>query len=111
MTDDDILEIGTMLEEKGLSHAEIDSYFEHHGVKGQKWGIRNAKQRRIARQQKIIDSDKRVAKGTGSALDKTRAALQISGLDVARGKGLQGGVKPKACPSKGRFRRRSRKAS
>jgi len=41
LKDKDIHILGTMLEEKGLSHSEIDAYFEHHGVKGMKWGIRN----------------------------------------------------------------------
>lgn len=40
-TEDDIHNLGLMLEEKGLSHSQIDSYFEHHGVKGMHWGIRN----------------------------------------------------------------------
>lgn len=42
-TDEQIDEIGSMLEDKGLTHSEIDTYFEHRGVKGMKWGIRKGK--------------------------------------------------------------------
>ena len=42
-TDKQIDAIGLMLEEKGLTHSEIDAYFEHHGKKGMKWGIRKGK--------------------------------------------------------------------
>ena len=33
-------EVGEFLEHNGLTDEEIDAYFEHHGVKGQKWGTR-----------------------------------------------------------------------
>lgn len=42
-TNEQIDSIGLMLEEKGLTHSEIDTYFEHRGVKGMKWGIRKGK--------------------------------------------------------------------
>lgn len=43
MDDKDIDIIGDMLEDKGLSHSEIDDYFlEHYGVQGMKWGARRA---------------------------------------------------------------------
>lgn len=42
MNEDQIDLIGTMLEDKGLSHSEIDDFFEHSGVKGMKWGVRKA---------------------------------------------------------------------
>lgn len=42
-TDEQIDAIGLMLEEKGLTHSEIDAYFEHHGKIGMKWGIRKGK--------------------------------------------------------------------
>jgi hypothetical protein len=43
MSEDDILELGFMLEDKGLTHSEIDDFLEHHGIKGQKWGVRNSR--------------------------------------------------------------------
>ena len=76
MTETDILEIGLMLEEKGLSHSEIDSYFEHHGVKGQKWGVRRARNRELNRAAKSADR---------TALDKS--------IDKARAKKKSGAVK------------------
>lgn len=36
-------QIGMFLEHQGLSDATIDDFFEHHGVKGQKWGVRKQK--------------------------------------------------------------------
>ena len=39
-SDEEIDVVGAMLEEKGLSHSEIDAFFEHAGVKGMKWGVR-----------------------------------------------------------------------
>jgi hypothetical protein len=48
MTDEEIYEIGMMLEEKGLSHSEIDYFLEHHGVKGQKWGVRKSRKEMVA---------------------------------------------------------------
>lgn len=36
-------EIGTYLEHLGLNDVEIDNFFEHHGVKGQRWGVRKQK--------------------------------------------------------------------
>lgn len=38
----DIDQIGDFLEHQGLSDAAIDDFFEHHGVRGQKWGVRRA---------------------------------------------------------------------
>ena len=43
MTDDEIYELGMLLEGKGLSHSEIDDFLEHQGVKGMKWGVRRSK--------------------------------------------------------------------
>lgn len=41
MTHEKLDDIGFMLEEKGMSHSQIDTYFlQHHGVKGMKWGVR-----------------------------------------------------------------------
>ncbi len=32
--------------------SEVDQFLEHHGVKGQKWGIRNKKQRVVSNKEK-----------------------------------------------------------
>jgi len=40
MNEEQIDLVGSMLEDKGLSHSEIDAFFEHSGVKGMKWGVR-----------------------------------------------------------------------
>lgn len=89
LTDEDILEIGFALEEGGFTHAQIDGYLEHYGVKGMKWGqrraakavavakVRSQKQDRFGNRnndkaQRIIDRQKRVAKGKAGTLDKLR---------------------------------------
>lgn len=80
----DVDEIGIFLEYQGMSDAAIDQYFEHHGVKGQKWGVR--KQQRLERTQ-------RVAEGTGSFTDKRKVLGNQSAIGLIRGKGLKGAAK------------------
>lgn len=89
LSDDEILEIGFALEEGGFSHSDIDDYLEHHGVKGMKWGQRKAAKavskaksrsakvdrfgnRNNDKAQRIIDRQKKVAKGKAGTLDKLR---------------------------------------
>jgi hypothetical protein len=38
----DIDSVGKQLEDRGLTDEQIDEFLEHHGVKGQKWGVRRA---------------------------------------------------------------------
>ena len=81
----DILVIGTMLEEKGFSHSQIDEYFlEHFGVAGMKWGVRrNRRANTLAK----------VGRGEGTKGEKLRAYSQLSPLDIAKGRGLRGGAR------------------
>ncbi len=98
-TDNDILEMGFMLEEKGLTDLEIDNFFAHHGVRGQKWGIRR---------QRRIDLLKRAGK-KGNALAKTRAIVgfgpHLGPIDFVKGRGLTGGFKRKAARMQARENR------
>ncbi len=64
-----------------------EEYLEHFGKKGMKWGVRR---------QRRLDQMNRVAKGKGSRGDKVREALSISTSDLAKGRGLRGGVAVKA---------------
>lgn len=87
LTADEMDLIGTTLEHQGLTDDQIDDYFlEHHGVKGQKWGVRRAEKRaakgpdRFGNRnndvvQRRIDRVSRVASGTASGADKVRALL------------------------------------
>lgn len=105
-------QIGEFLEHKGLSDDEIDDYFEHHGVKGMKWGQRKAQGRvdkanrraenspdRLGNRnnqafQRKVDRVKRVAGGTASKADKARAFLFDipPGHIVKEGLSLKGGA-------------------
>lgn len=64
--------IGMELERKGLSHSEIDDYFEHHGVKGMKWGVRKQRRhdRQLRRIQGRVDRTARIANKTASLTDR-----------------------------------------
>lgn len=68
-------------------------FLEHHGVKGQRWGIRKAPQR-LSRfdEQNIgrLSRATRVAKGTGSVGDKTKTLGRQSLVSLIRGGGLKG---------------------
>lgn len=72
--DQEILELGFMLEAKGLSHSQIDRFFEHHGVKGQKWGvIRKRAQNTLANKpQGPNDNFTRSGRTTRSTMGKTQ---------------------------------------
>lgn len=62
----------------------------HFGVKGMKWGVRKAY---ADRQQKTANRYKRVAEGKGSAVDKTRTALEASPHDLVKQRGLKGAAR------------------
>jgi len=62
---------------------DID-WLEHHGVKGQQWGVR--RQRRAGML-------KKVGQGKGTRSEKIRAGMQVSALDLVRGKGFKGAAR------------------
>jgi hypothetical protein len=62
ITEEEIDVLGNMLEDKGMSHSDIDAYFlEHFGVKGMRWGVRQnkAKTGLARRHAALIESDAR----------------------------------------------------
>lgn len=63
--------------------ADID-WLEHHGVKGQKWGVRRQRRANLLN---------KVGAGKGTPTEKLRAAAQVSVLDVARGRGFKGAAR------------------
>lgn len=97
-------QIGTFLEHEGLSDEQIDEYFEHHGVKGQKWGVRRAAlrsakgpnrfgNRNNPQVQRKIDRVHRVAKGKGSTGDMIKAGLfDVPLVDIVAELSLSGGA-------------------
>lgn len=101
----DIDEIGEFLEHQGLSDEAIDEYFEHHGVKGQRWGVRRAEKRAASgpdrfgnrnnpQQQRRVDRVKRVASGKASTGDMIKAGLlQIPLADIVAELSVSGGAK------------------
>ena len=40
-------DVGRFLEHRGMSDEAIDTYFEHHGVKGMRWGQRKLGYQRV----------------------------------------------------------------
>lgn len=93
LTEEQIDVIGLMLEDKGLTHSEIDSYLEHRGVKGMKWGVRR-QQKNTARYQKItIDPQRRVASGKGSFKDKLTTFNDSSWKTILTAKSYNRNVK------------------
>ncbi len=82
-------QIGEFLEHQGLSDEEIDDYFlnekgedwlEHHGVKGQQWGVRRNRR---------ANSLAEVGSGKGTTTQKLRALATMTPLDILRGRGLK----------------------
>jgi hypothetical protein len=61
--DSDILELGHMLEGKGLSDEEIDNVLIHYGVRGMKWGVRRDRAAQIKSAQKELKGFKKNARG------------------------------------------------
>lgn len=73
---------------------EVQEFIDHHGVKGQKWGIRNKR-----RTENFIQ----VGKGKGSPTQYARAAYNLGPIDLIKGRGVKGGSRRKGA--------RQRKAS
>lgn len=90
-TEEQIDTIGLMLEEKGLTHSQINDHFEHHGVRGMKWGQRHSKKvaaRKVAakKKQKDLISAQRTAMQTARSREEaiaiTNRILQEKGYHV-----------------------------
>lgn len=89
MNEDHIDSIGCLLEDNGLSHSEIDVWFEHQGVKGMKWG-----QRKTARIQGQLDRAAKVRDGTATKTERLRAANRnLVFTSKQAGKALERGAK------------------
>lgn len=67
-----------------MADEQVVNFLEHHGIKGQKWGIRN---------QRNLDRVSRVARGTASRSDKLHVLNKQSALSLVRGHGLTGAAK------------------
>jgi hypothetical protein len=70
---------------------EISDFLDHHGVKGQKWGIRNKR-----RTQNYID----VGRGKATTSQKLRAAYNTGPIDLIKGRGFKGGAARKGAREK-----------
>lgn len=82
--------------------AIVDDFFEHHGVRGMRWGVRR---------QRRVDLLKRAAKKTGypSGIAKTRSMLgygpKLGPIDLIKGRGLSGGFQRKSQRMQARLKR------
>lgn len=63
---------------------EVEEFLEHHGVKGQQWGVRNEIRLQTAR---------KVASGKGTTGEKASVLAKQSAISLIRGHGFQGAAK------------------
>jgi hypothetical protein len=83
-----------------ITDIEIEEFLEHHGVKGQRWGVRGTR-----RVQKRLDRAQRLATGKGSVKDQLlRSAFTKKGLN----RQLQRGADHQAKVNAGKRRIRNR---
>jgi hypothetical protein len=87
-SEEEIDDIGSMLEANGMTHEQIDRYFEHSGVPGMKWGVR-----RERRQQALV----RAGTKGGPISSRIRGATgRLGVVDLVRGRGIRGGLERKS---------------
>ena len=82
-------------EEVYLDH-ELKDFFEHHGIKGQKWGVR--KYRRM-------ETHAKVGRGMGRTGERVRSAVNVGPIDLVKGRGFKGGARRRAARQKIAFDR------
>jgi hypothetical protein len=70
-----------IIDEKTYLDYEIDDFFEHYGVKGMHWGIRNEEAQRIAR--KSVSVAKTIGRGTKKTYEVAKAHPRTTGAVVA----------------------------
>lgn len=86
LSDDEVFEIGSALEHSNMSDDEIDTYLEHYGVKGMKWGVR--RERRASTFNRARQKD-------GPRVSKVKAGLTTGPIDLVKGRGFRGGAERK----------------
>jgi hypothetical protein len=74
---------------------EISDFLDHHGVRGQKWGIR--KQRRA-------ENFVKVGKGMGRPGERIRSATNVGPIDLVKGRGFRGAAARKGARQKKAFK-------
>jgi hypothetical protein len=85
-SEEEIDDIGSMLEANGMTHEQIDRYFEHSGVPGMKWGVRREKRKAARKELKernkeLLTREKKASKTPSFKRDVklTRKAKGITG--------------------------------
>jgi hypothetical protein len=81
---------------KGEPMLTVDDILEHHGVKGQQWGVRRA--RRTERLARAGAKD-------SSAITRVRALGRLGPVDLVRGRGIRGGAQRKTTREASRAQR------
>jgi hypothetical protein len=61
---------------------EVSDFLSHHGVKGQKWGIRNRREKKAHILQKV-------GRGEGTKREKFAATMNLSAYDIIRRGGIE----------------------
>lgn len=90
----DIDTMGHMLEDKGMTHDDIDLYFEHHGVKGMKWGERHAVKKAARQKNRALNNQSRSKdRNEMAARSAKQQASYTAAVDKARGRVASGKTK------------------
>lgn len=79
MDEDEILLVGTTLEEAGFTHDAIDNFFlEHYGVPGMKWGVRKSPGQKAAKTRaKNVKAKAKAETAEGKAERKAASKLSL----------------------------------
>lgn len=95
----DVEKLGMFLEHQGFSDEAIDAYFEHHGVKGQKWGVSRSKNRALNKQSRAKD------RAASKAQSHKEAQAHTKAVDAARSRVSSGKTKQEFKAAKAQFKK------
>lgn len=63
---------------------DVEEFLEHHGVKGQRWGIRNIRDANNARRQAHLDRLSRIASGNATTRDRRVVRRKFGSISTTK---------------------------